>query len=450
MRESTCVWLGEELDCIFLGEEFDPIEDPKEEDIIGFPLKAVLDVMEQHVKQGGVQVAGCIALSNFALHPSSKLCSDSIRALRRAITEHPKNVLVQRLACKTLKTISDVQNHSSIEKLLSVEVVQRVLKEHAEDAETVKWCCGLLRNLTLHHSTRQSNAVTCITSSLSAMSKFPDNEELQLWCLGALNHLALSNAGCQEILSQNGTSCVRRAMRLFPDGELQGLGRKLLLRLAINDSAGGQVAVMHARLKDVRAQRNGCRVLASLGDPVRRRVVELGAIRVVKSALRAHSRDYHVLLWGCRALDNLAFDSETREEVGDPDGVRLVHAGMWAFPKDLELQRSGLSALSNLALSRDVSKRIGDLNGVEVVHGAMVAFRTDTSVQTTGLSALSLLMQSDDALMRMKYLEGETVVQEAMRHLHDHTSRAVGQKTMGKLTAMQGPKVSRSSSKWFR
>jgi len=412
---------------VFLGEER-PVKDLSVQEILDLPLVLLLEVMDRHIGKSHVQVAGCISLAMFAADKEVNL--DSFHVLFRVLIEHPGEPLVQRLGCKALKVMSDSQSLCAGIAETGVDTVHSAMR-HA-DGETQRWCCGALSNLTTLHSCRKRCVELCVVESLCGAMRY-DDEELQQWCLATLQNLTLTKAGSREIVCMNGETHIHHALRRYPENDnVQRLGRSLLQRLALHGT-GGTYPLAVMRRDDVRSQRNGCRALAGLGDAERRRMVALGGIDAVKAAMGRHPRDLPVQLWSCRALHNLMYDEESRDEVGDFNGIRLIHGALWTFPKDLELQQSGLDVLAKLVSSQAIGRRVGDLNGVEVVLGAMVQFRADTVVQELGLTALSLLTHSDDALMKIKYLEGEILVEQAMRQLSSSETSTIGRKTLNKL-----------------
>ncbi|CCW61713.1 unnamed protein product [Phytomonas sp. EM1] len=250
-------------------------------------------------------------------------------------------------------------------KIFSTGCVPRILEVmriYNTNESLIEGACGLLSYLSFDSDkiTHEITELGGIHLALDAMRRFPDNEDLLMSACSAVSGLAFDNPIGQKILIANeGVSLILNAMR---QGKKAGL------------------------------QESGCLVIGTMcwNPDLKAEIVRLGGIDIIIKALKEHYMSFGLVKNACRAVDQIAFNSEKyRDEMCDKGVIPLVVRGMQRHPTFDRVQMHGCIALSYLSWSdKGHAAQIRECGGYKAIMDAMRIHPNNQEVQEHACHAL--------------------------------------------------------------
>uniref|UniRef100_A0A7S1D9C4 LRRK2 ARM repeat domain-containing protein n=1 Tax=Cyclophora tenuis TaxID=216820 RepID=A0A7S1D9C4_CYCTE len=150
--------------------------------------------------------------------------------------------------------------------------------------------------------------------------------------------------------------------------------------------------------------------------------------------MRKHSQHDTTLMWGCRMLKELAFDSDVLKHIREYGGVKVVVEAMSRPGVNVDVQRWGCYALADLAMFDKISRdQIARLNGIEVILSAIGKDSKDPEVQGFGFRLLRELATNNQLAKLIGQQGGIQMILDAMGNHRENASlqewacRALGQ-----------------------
>lgn len=244
-----------------------------------------------------------------------------------------------------------------------VQRVLEVLEKYEFNAAIQENACSLLSYLSFDSEviTATITELNGIFTVLKAMRNFPDNEDLLVAACAALSGLTFNNLqGQQVIAEQGGVSCVLDAM---------------------------------GRGKSARLQENGCLAIGTMcwNSDLKAEVVRLSGVEMIMSVLQEYYTSPALVKNACRALAQVAFNSDAyRDEMCASGVIPLIIKGMAQHPSYDRVQMHGCVALSYLSWNNDVnSAQIAANRGYAVIVDAMRNHSHNSEVQEHASRALA-------------------------------------------------------------
>jgi hypothetical protein len=240
--------------------------------------------------------------------------------------------------------------------------------------------------------------------------------------LETLTCLAQGKGNCGTLSQEKSCECVTLVMRSCKSSPgVQSAGCKAVATLIFADirnqeklGRDGAGALVVTAIRTFRRDRDvvyhgvwalcnlaaGCE--GSVGDlatdALRQHLTVLGACGDVLQAMRAFPEDREVVVKGCRAIRNLAFQSvENEKALGGRGACELVVGCLRAFPDDWEVLCQGCGAVASLSASSVRNRRALGLAGAcKAVVKAMKRYPSDRDVVEYGSHAICNLAAGDD------------------------------------------------------
>lgn len=251
-------------------------------------------------------------------------------------------------------------------KIYTTGCVPRVLemmRVYQGNAAIQEEVCSLLSYLsfdseTITASITESGGLLLV---LNAMRKFPNNEDLLMSACAALSGLTFNNQTGQQVIVDNG------GVALILDSMRRG--------------------------KKARLQENGCLSIGTMcwNSDLKADVVRLGGVQVIMKALEEHYTSSGLVKNACRALAQVAFNSERyRDEMSAKGVIPFIIRGMAQHPNYDRAQMHGCVALSYLSwTNEDNAAQITANHGYKVIVDAMRNHPNNHEVQEHACRALA-------------------------------------------------------------
>jgi len=152
-------------------------------------LGDIVSAMWANEEDGGVQMLGCVAITNLA-----QQCCDDVRILRtmgmtavntivNAMKNHPNEPAVQEKGCAALNILSPADNYREVSFAASGAVASIVsaMQAHISDAIVQKEACSALRNILKHGGSERAiviASVSGLTAIQNAIGAHPHDENV--------------------------------------------------------------------------------------------------------------------------------------------------------------------------------------------------------------------------------------------------------------------------------
>ncbi|CAG9578247.1 conserved hypothetical protein [Leishmania major strain Friedlin] len=289
-------------------------------------------------------------------------------------------------------------------KIYTTGCVPRVLemmRVYQGNAAIQEEVCSLLSYLSFDSET----ITTSITESgglllvLNAMRKFPDNEDLLMSACAALSGLTFNNQTGQQVIVDNG------GVALILDSMRRG--------------------------KKARLQENGCLAIGTMcwNSDLKADVVRLGGVQVIMKALEEHYTSSGLVKNACRALAQVAFNSECyRDEMSAKGVITFIIRGMAQHPNYDRAQMHGCVALSYLSwTNEDNAAQITANHGYKVVVDAMRNHPSNHEVQEHACRALANIsnVSLTDSLAALEQIVAAMRRHENISEVQEEACRAI-------------------------
>eukprot|EP01065_Artemidia_motanka_P018106 TRINITY_DN21442_c0_g2_i2.p1 TRINITY_DN21442_c0_g2~~TRINITY_DN21442_c0_g2_i2.p1 ORF type:complete len:1335 (+),score=496.47 TRINITY_DN21442_c0_g2_i2:229-4233(+) len=302
-------------------------------------------------------------------------------------------------------------------------------------------------------------------AAVAAMESCAASPDVQLEACRAVGAIAQWGAQAkQELSARRAVDGVVAAMRGFPhDVGVQQEACAALAQLSYDSAsltheitAKGGVAVCLAAMRtlttSLRVQLAACSALSGLAfnnTQGQDEILHLGGVQTVISAMRGSDRP-KMLESGCLVLGTLSWHDGIKGEVAVQGGIEVILDAMRRFPEHCALQKNGCRAISQLAYNSEANRdRMCDHGGVEVVFTAMRAHPNNDKLLLHAVVALTYISWRSEAVVRMMARAGgaqvaDEVIQnfrenDKLRKKAEHLRIIISRRGRGDSPQRQGP-----------
>jgi len=365
---------------------------------------AICGAMAAQRHRSHLMESGCRALANLVSERSLVRPVQVAGGLERvcsALQSHPDDAAVQEegLAFVANVAFEGREGRQELVRLGCPVLLCRALAAHQSRHAVLQEGCAALANLSQEEAA--ADALSKAGGGLlvaHAMADHLGDERLQMFGVAALDNL-----------SYTGLVVVERELSVQAGEDAGNAPLSMASRVC---------AAMAAHRSSEKMQELGCRALANLAqesDACRRSVVQAGGATLVCRAMQLAITSPQLQRRGCAALANLAGD-EAFEAVAQADGIERVAAAMLAHPTDAGVQVEGCSAVANLACAdRKTRLALMKAGAPERVCRAMRQLADDETVQQEGCAALANLCWGEVQKQEVQNAGGAIAIFEAMR-----------------------------------
>lgn len=165
-------------------------------------LGDVISAMWANEEDAGVQMLGCVAISNAANIIISQNNAPKLRAMSltavttvvNAMKNHPNEPIVQEKACGALRLLAPSDHYREVSFAASgaAASIVNAMQAHVSDAIVQKEACMALRQIMVHGGSERATVVASVsgfTALQNALGTHPDNREVQKHACLALEAL---------------------------------------------------------------------------------------------------------------------------------------------------------------------------------------------------------------------------------------------------------------------
>ena len=237
---------------------------------------------------------------------------------------------------------------------------------------------------------------------LEAMKRFEANENILMAACAALSGLTFNSLVGQGIVSRNdGIRIVLNAMQKGEKPRLQEMACLALGTMCWNVelkaevvNAGGIRCILKALEKHMSSPgvvKNACRALAQIAfnsEPYRNEMSAMGAISLILQAMELHPTHDRAQMHACVALSYLSWTNEANAtEIAHRNGFQLIVLAMKNHPMNHEVQEHGCRALANISNVTPVDAELG----IQQIIEAMARHEHVVEVQEEACRAMVTL-----------------------------------------------------------
>jgi hypothetical protein len=285
-------------------------------------LECVLELLQAHLSNAGVQAAGCAVLSSLSFIPANAHAAAGagmIEALTAAMRTHVENGDVQRLACHALQNImnSGVEYQVRAARAGGVEGLVAALRTHASSLSVQVFVMRAVHVLFQDGIAKLGSRAGGIEAVVAVMETHPQNACVQGSGCIALNNMVCCCGDAADIAVRAG-ACERCVAALSAhsededvlDAACSALGSLSALPagLARIHDAGG-ITIMLSLLRTRAAHEPTCgMVMFFFGNAAAsglRYADGVAAIHAALQTMRVHAASVKVQRYGCIALRNM-------------------------------------------------------------------------------------------------------------------------------------------------
>eukprot|EP00756_Hemistasia_phaeocysticola_P000835 Hpha_TRINITY_DN10602_c0_g2::TRINITY_DN10602_c0_g2_i1::g.156895::m.156895 len=345
-------------------------------------IRAVVAAMGRRPDDSDTQRFGCAALAGLSSagyhqkgasgapeHAPAHAVAPAAEATVRAMAKCLHSPEVQQEGCRALGALASwgpQAKHELVAQMAIDSVVTAARKFTHDVALQLEVCCSLTQlsydsaSLT-HEITLKGGVEVC----LAAMRSLSNNLRVVLAACSALSGLAFSNA----------------------------LGQDEILRL------GGVETIVHAMKACDRPRmlESGCLVLGTLSwhDGIKAEVAGQGGIEVILDAMRKYPDHSAMQKNGCRAVSQLAYNSEAnRDRLCEAGGVEAIVVAMRGHPHNDKLLLNAVVALTYLSWRSDAVVRVmAKAGGAQAVEEVASSFRDNEKLRRKAEHLRSIILR---------------------------------------------------------
>ena len=333
-------------------------------------IASVIKSMLEDVYNPEVQANGCRALSNMASKHENKLriaFEGGIEVIIGAMNDHISDVIVQKEACKTLKTLTchNKENRITIPSEGGIEAILNAMKEHVS------------------------------------------NIDLQVEACQALYNLACNDQNKEIIINEGGILVVLKIMIHCQDpGLLMEACKALRIISYKNDknkliipSEGGIQAIIDAmqdHILHTELQREACKALYNLAcdDTNKSTIASENGIKVIIRSMKTNTDDADVQKEACKVLYNLSFNFENKALILSDNGINAVICAMKTHEDDVDVQKEAFKLLRHLSSKNTKNKLVvAREGGILHILSIMNRYIHHAKMQKEACKAVSLLIK---------------------------------------------------------
>lgn len=216
-----------------MGED-DEVDEPHDAIMLvqqpNVPIEEIVGCMWAHEEDAGVQMLGCVAISNLAAAASAKeklvaVALAGIPAVVNALKAHPNEVIVQEKACHALALLAAADGSDEISLVASGAVTSLVgaMQAHVSDTSVQEEASRALSAICKVGGANRATmiaSVSGVTALVNALAAHPKSRNVQVAAVEALNTVTGFPAANVPALARSQTEALLwAAQEAFPETE---------------------------------------------------------------------------------------------------------------------------------------------------------------------------------------------------------------------------------------